>query len=76
MLEAVFWDVQHGSAAYISTPVGKHIAVDLGTGSYKKSDGTFSPLLHLKKRYNIDRLDAVIMTHPHRDHFKRYRKFL
>jgi competence protein ComEC len=68
MLEAVFWDVQHGSAAYISTPIGKHIAIDLGTGSYKNSDLTFSPLLHLKNKYNIHKLDSVIMTHPHRDH--------
>jgi competence protein ComEC len=68
MLKAVFWDVQHGSAAYISTPAGKHIAVDLGTGSYRKSDRTFSPLLHLKRIYNLDRLDQVIITHPHKDH--------
>ena len=75
MLEAIFWDVQHGSAAHICTPVGKHILIDLGTGSYKNFDGTFSPLLHLKKRYNLDRLDAVIMTHPHRDHLNDIKNF-
>jgi beta-lactamase superfamily II metal-dependent hydrolase len=75
MFEAVFWDVQHGSAACISTPAGKHIAVDLGTGSYKNSDGMFSPFHHLKKRYNLDRLDAVIMTHPHRDHLNDLENF-
>ncbi len=68
MLEVVFWDVQHGSAAFISTPAGKHIVVDLGTGSYENSDATFSPLLHLKNKYNINSLDAIIITHPHRDH--------
>ena len=68
MLEAVFWDVQHGSAAFISTPAKKNIAVDLGMGSYKNSDRTFSPLLHLKNKRNINSLDAVIITHPHRDH--------
>ena len=75
MLEAVFWDVQHGSAAYISTPIGKHIAIDLGTGSYKNSDLTFSPLLHLKNKYNIYKLDSVIMTHPHRDHLSDITNF-
>ena len=56
MLDAVFWDVQHGSAAYIRTPADKHIAIDLGTGSYKNSDKTFSPLLHLKEKYGINNL--------------------
>ena len=48
MMRCVFWDVQHGSAAYIATPAGTHIAVDLGTGSYGESGPEFSPLLHLK----------------------------
>lgn len=30
MLEVMIWDVDHGSAAYIKTPTGKHIAIDLG----------------------------------------------
>lgn len=67
-LEIVFWDVQHGSAAYIKTPGGKHIVQDLGSGSYKKSDPGFSPLLRLKEKYGIKKLDEVIITHPHKDH--------
>lgn len=63
----VFWDVQHGSAAYIRTPNGKHIVIDLGTGSYEEST-PFSPLLHLRNRHNVQRLDTVVITHPHRDH--------
>lgn len=68
MLKIVIWDVQHGSAAYIKTPNGKHIAIDLGTGSYDKNNATFSPLLHLKEKYGIRSLDLVIITHPHTDH--------
>lgn len=68
MLTIVFWDVQHGNAAYIRTPASKHIVQDLGTGSYKGSVRDFSPLLHLKNRYGIDQLDEVIITHPHGDH--------
>lgn len=75
MLEVVFWDVQHGSAAYIRTPAGKHIAVDLGTGSYKNSDEIFSPLLHLKKKYNLIGLDNIIITHPHSDHLNDVENF-
>jgi len=68
MVKFVFWDVQHGSAAYIATPAGQHIVVDLGSGSYGESDLEFSPLLHLKSKWRIGRLDGVIITHPHRDH--------
>ena len=63
----VFWDVQHGSAAYIRTPNDKHIVIDLGTGSYEGST-PFSPLLYLKHKHNVQRLDTVVITHPHRDH--------
>ena len=63
----VFWDVQHGSAAYIQTPNGKHIVIDLGTGSYAENM-TFSPLCYLKDEFNVHQLDGVIITHPHRDH--------
>ncbi len=64
----VFYDVQHGSATYIKTPNGKHIMIDLGTGSIKDSNATFSPLLRLKNKWKVERLDLVVITHPHRDH--------
>jgi hypothetical protein len=47
VLEFTLWDVQHGSACYIHTPDDRHIAVDLGIGSYEDNK-PFSPLLHLK----------------------------
>jgi len=72
MLDFIFWDVQHGSATYIKTPNGKHLVVDLGTGSHKSpsSDARepFSPLRHLKNKYGVKQLDGVTITHPHRDH--------
>jgi len=68
MLEAVFWDVQHGSAAYFKTPNNTHIVQDLGTGSLANGDSSFSPLQHLKSHYGVAQLDFVIITHPHRDH--------
>ena len=60
-LRLIMWNVQHGSAAYIGTPNGKHIALDLGAGD------AFSPLKHLWKR-GISKLDHVTITHPHMDH--------
>ena len=56
----VTWNVQHGSAGYISTPNNKRIAIDLGAGE-------FSPLLHIRGS-GISQLDEVIITHPHLDH--------
>jgi competence protein ComEC len=64
----IFWDVQHGSAAYIRTPGGKHIVIDLGTGSMRTSDAAFSPLLHLHRQGGVGQLDGLVLTHPHRDH--------
>ena len=60
-LRLVMWNVQHGSAAYIRTPNGRHIAIDLG------ADDTFSPLRHLW-RNGVQKLDHVTITHPHMDH--------
>lgn len=67
MLKVVFWDVQHGHAAYVRTEK-KHIAIDMGTGSYADTGAEFSPLLHLKNKYGVSQLDAVVVTHPHSDH--------
>lgn len=68
-LEVVIWDVQHGSAAFIKTPTGKKLAIDLGIGSFKNpSDTTFSPLKHLRYSWSYTDLDALIITHPHTDH--------
>ena len=67
-LKIVVWDVQHGHAVYFQTPGGQDFVIDLGTGSYGDSDYEFSPLLHLKRKYDVVQLDGVIITHPHRDH--------
>ena len=56
------WDVQHGSAAHIRTPNGKHIVADCGSGD------SGSPLLALKNELGLARLDMAIITHPHLDH--------
>ena len=62
-LKLIVWDVQHGSAAYIQTPNGKHIAIDLGAGD------ALSPLEYLWNN-GIRRLDHVTITHPHMDHIE------
>jgi competence protein ComEC len=64
----VFYDVEHGSSAFLQTPNDKNIVIDLGVGSYKRSNETFSPLAHLWEAYGIRKLHKVIITHPHTDH--------
>lgn len=60
-LKIIMWNVQHGSAAYIGTPNGKHIAIDMGASAH------FSPFRDQYRKNGI-RLDHVTITHPHMDH--------
>ena len=69
----ITWNVEHGSAAYIKTPNGKHIAVDLG--ARRATDAGFKPLAYLRQNYGVTQLDAVIVTHPHLDHIEDIMNF-
>ena len=67
-LRATFLDVGHGSATLLELPGGKKMLVD-GGGHY---DGRFdigryvvAPFLWKQR---VDRLDRVVLTHPHPDH--------
>jgi competence protein ComEC len=64
----VVFAVRHGTATYLKTPNGKHIMIDLGAGSLKDCRASFCPLLRLKNRWKVRRLDLVVVTHPHRHH--------
>ena len=60
-LRFIMWNVQHGSAAFIQTPNGKNIVIDLGASD------AFSPLQALRDA-GINWIDQVTITHPHMDH--------
>jgi len=66
-LEIIIWDVQHGNAIYMKTPNGTHICFDIGSGSFG-SGQTFSPLAYLKEKWNVGRLNYLVISHPHADH--------
>ncbi len=66
-LEVVFFDVGQGDAALVSLPNGRHLLVDAGVRDPYTDAGSRTVLPHLR-RAGIDRLDAVVVTHPHADH--------
>lgn len=68
MMKLIIWNVQHGSAAYLNTPAGKHIVIDLGANTGTGINDDFSPLKYLKSICKVQQIDEVIITHPHTDH--------
>lgn len=66
-LEVLFFDVGQGDAALLSLPNGRHVLVDAGVRDPYTDQGARTILPHLRWA-GIDRLDAVIVTHPHADH--------
>lgn len=66
-LELVTWNVEHGSAAYIRTPNGGNIVIDMGA---RRGGTEFSPLTHIKERWGVSQLDLAVITHPHLDHIE------
>jgi competence protein ComEC len=67
--EIAFLDIGQGSSTFIRMPVGRKILVDGGSStssSFDAGENIIAPYLWKKK---IWRLDEVIITHPHSDHY-------
>ncbi|MGI5881508.1 MAG: DNA internalization-related competence protein ComEC/Rec2 [Dethiobacteria bacterium] len=71
-LEVAFLDVGQGDAIFIQTPGGRYLLLDAGgrppfsMSSYDPGDRVVVPFLQQKR---VGKLDAVIISHPHEDHF-------
>ncbi len=67
LLRVTFLDVGQGDAIHIQTPSDKHILVDVGRWSpgYDSGSNTITPYL---KEIGVERIDAIILSHPHADH--------
>lgn len=64
-----FLDVGHGAAILLQLPQEKNVLIDGGSAVDKRFDigaGVIGPFLWKQK---LNRLDAVIITHPHADHY-------
>lgn len=71
-LEIVFLDVGQGDAIYIHTPSGHNILLDGGGNPAFRGDidspGRYRVVPFLEHR-RVKKLDLVIVSHPHEDHF-------
>jgi competence protein ComEC len=63
LLTATFIDVGQGDAILIEAPSGKKVLIDGG----EKYQGKYAVMPLLAKK-GINKLDAVVLTHPHSDH--------
>lgn len=70
-LEVTFIDVKKGDSIYIKTPSEKNILIDCGIGEMEEFsfDAGKVRIIPLLKKEKVDKLDMVIISHLHYDHF-------
>ncbi|MBL7979547.1 MAG: DNA internalization-related competence protein ComEC/Rec2 [Bacteroidetes Order II. Incertae sedis bacterium] len=66
-LKVTFFDVGQGDAALIEFPNGKTLLIDAGDRNEFYDAGLSTIIPHLRK-LNRNRLDVVVISHPHQDH--------
>lgn len=67
LLDIIVLDVGQGDAVLFRTPDNKTILYDTGVWSPGYNSGA-SVLVPVLKSMNVERIDAVIVSHPHADH--------
>ena len=68
LLEVVYFDVGHGDATLVTLPNRSHLLIDAG-GSTPYSSAAQRALLPFLDRHGIETLEAILITHPHLDHY-------
>jgi competence protein ComEC len=66
-LEIHFLDVGQGDAIAIRTPVGRWLLIDTGPAD-DRFDAGERRILPFLRAHGVQRLELMILTHPHRDH--------
>ncbi|NLZ38478.1 MAG: DNA internalization-related competence protein ComEC/Rec2 [Firmicutes bacterium] len=65
-LSVTFLDVGQGLTVHLRTPAGRHLFFDAGGGFPAVGEQVILPYL---RRHKIARLTALILSHPHQDHY-------
>jgi len=70
-LEITFLDVGEGDAAFIRTPNGHTALIDAGAGrgKYTNYDAGLRVIVPFLREEGIRKIDTLIMSHPHSDHY-------
>ncbi|MBN1898163.1 MAG: MBL fold metallo-hydrolase [Spirochaetes bacterium] len=70
LLKVVILDVWQGDSILIITPKGKVVLIDAGMGGseYMKFDAGKMVIYPYFKKHRINKIDYLVMTHPHSDH--------
>lgn len=74
-LRVSFVDVGQGDAEYIELPDGKTVLIDGGPASREGGPADSShpasdpPLAHFLLQKGVKKIDRVVLTHPHADHY-------
>lgn len=66
-LQVSFIDVKQGDSIFVKSPGGKTMLIDAGPG-FRSGDAGRSFVMPFLKREGINKLDVVVVTHPHDDH--------
>ena len=75
-LDVLFFDVGQGDAVLVTTPEDRRLLIDTGPRSLSGDPAaSYSVLPYLRQR-GVDRLDAVVITHPDADHLGGLPKIL
>ena len=67
-IDVIYFDVGHGDAAFIRFPNHRSMLIDTGNRT-RYSDSGRRVILPFLQRYGISTLDAVVISHPHADHY-------
>ncbi len=65
-----FLDVGQGDSAHLELPGGFHMLVDTGGALRGRSEVAERALLPYLRRQRVERLDLMVLTHPHPDHYQ------